>query len=71
MLGWILFVCSAFTLVRIFFRTEERHLFTEKQICHNKIKYSANDPTVHPKNMLYEVKNRFIKLHCLCLRRDH
>ena len=57
-LGWI-------SIVRIFLRTEERHIFTEKQIYHNKINYSANDLTVHPKNMLCEVKNMFIKLHCL------
>ena len=41
-LGWI-------SIVRIFLRTEEGHIFTEKQIYHNKIKYSAHDLAVHPK----------------------
>ena len=46
-------------------RTVERHIFTEKQIYHNKIKYSANDLLVHPKNMLCEVKNMFINFTAL------
>ena len=58
MLGWI-------SIVRIFLRTEERHIFTEKQIYHNKIKYSANTHSTSKKNMLCEVKYMFIKLHCL------
>ena len=40
------------------------HIYLET-VYHNKIKYSANDLTVHLKNMLSEVKNMFIKIHCL------